>query len=385
MGLLDLKVIFQFNKAKALAKRQGFFHKAVIFATMLDYLIVGLGLAGISYCEQLAQNGRSFLVVDDASQQASLVAGGLYNPVILKRFTLAWKAREQMELALPFYARLEEKLGIPLDYKVPVYRRFASLEEQNLWFEAADKPGLEYFLSTALVQNTNQAIKAPYGFGEVKYTGRVDTKRLLTTYAHYLKQEKAIANNHFSFKDLQIHDNFIKYKSITAKRIVFAEGFGLRQNPFFDYLPLNGTKGELLTIKAPGLKEKKVIKSGVFIIPLGNDLYRIGATYKWKDKTNIPTAEAKIELLTKLGTFLDCPFEVVGHVAGIRPTVGDRRPLVGQHPQYNNMYILNGFGSRGVLIAPYAARQLYNLSEYEETIDAEMNILRFEKKHFIPS
>ncbi len=351
---------------------------------MLDYLIVGLGLAGISFCEQLEENGRSFLVVDDASQQASLVAGGLYNPVILKRFTLAWKAREQLETALPFYSNLEQKLGVQLDYKVPVYRRFASLEEQNLWFEASDKPGLDYFLSTKLVQNSNPAIKAPFGFGEVKYTGRVDTKLLLNSYAKYVNEKNVLDNSRFNFNALEVHDDFVRYKSITAKRLVFAEGFGLKQNPFFGYLPLNGTKGELVTIKAPQLQEKSVIKSSVFIIPLGSYLYRIGATYKWKDKTNRPTQEARTELLEKLATFLDCPYEVVAHAAGIRPTVTDRRPLVGQHPKYPNVYILNGFGSRGVLIAPYASAQLYNFVEDGETIDEEMDILRFEEKHFIP-
>lgn len=343
---------------------------------------MGLGLAGISFCEQLERNGRSFFVVDDASQQASLVAGGLYNPVILKRFTLAWQAVEQMEIALPFYAHLEQKLGVQLDYKVPVYRRFASAEEQNLWFEAADKPGLDHFLSTTLVRNSNPSINAPFGFGAVKYTGRVDTKLLLHSYARYLGEKGVVDNNQFDFDALEIHEDFVRYKSITAKHLVLAEGFGLKQNPFFNYLPLNGTKGELVTIKAPGLQEKSVIKSSVFIIPLGNDLYRIGATYKWKDKTNTPTQEAKTELLEKLATFLDCPYEVVEHVAGIRPTVTDRRPLVGQHPLYPNIYILNGFGSRGVLIAPYASAQLYNCIEDGETIDREMDILRFMEKCF---
>ncbi len=347
---------------------------------MLDYLVVGLGLAGMAFCEQLEKRGRSFLAIDDASQQASLVAGGLYNPVILKRFTLAWKAREQMDIALPFYADLERKLGVPLDYKVPVYRRFASLEEQNNWFEAADKPGLEYFLSTTLVKNTNTSIHAPFGFGEVKYTGRVDTKQLLQHYAQYLLQKNALNNERFNFDALEIHDDFVRYKHLTAKQVIFAEGFGLQHNPFFNYLPLHGTKGELLTINAPELRETKVIKSAVFIIPLEEDLYRIGATYKWKDKTNSPTQEARTELLDKLRTFLNCPYEVVGHVAGIRPTVADRRPLVGRHPRYANIYILNGFGSRGVLIAPYAARHLYDLVEGGQAIPAEMDILRFREK-----
>ena len=347
----------------------------------VEYIIVGLGLAGISFCEQLEKHGKSFMVVSDDSEQASLVAGGLYNPVILKRFTLAWKADEQMKLALPFYTALEKKLGVKLDYKVPVCRRFTSIEEQNNWFEASDKDGLKEFLSLRIKENRNAFIDAPFGMGEVLHTGRVDTKKLIGAYEGYLKEKGILRRESFNFDHLDTADGSIVYKNIVAQKVVFAEGFGLKNNPFFNYLPLNGTKGELLTIHAPSLKEHGVIKSSVFIIPLKNDLYRIGATYKWKDKTSIPTESSKKELLDKLKTFLRCDFNVVDHVAGVRPTVADRRPLVGRHPKQENLFVLNGLGSRGVLIAPFASKQLYGYIEKSESIDAEMDIKRFRHKY----
>ena len=348
---------------------------------MVDYIVVGLGLAGVSFCEQLKRHKKSFTVITDTSQQSSIVAGGLYNPIILKRYTMAWQADRQMAY-LPFYKALEKKLGVIVDHKIPVLRRFATIEEQNGWFEAMDKPRLSDFMSVKIIQNNNNHIDAPFGYGEVKHTGRIDTKRLLESYTAYLKTKNNLVLEHFDFSRLMILEEGILYKAIKAKQIVFAEGFGLKNNPFFNYLPMNGTKGELLTIYAPELKEKSVIKSSVFIIPLGKDLYRVGATYKWKDKTNVPTEAAKEELLAKLKTFLKCEFEVVAHVAGIRPTVADRRPLLGRHPQYQNMYVLNGFGSRGVMIAPYAAEQLFDFIEKGSLIEPEMDIERFTKKYY---
>ncbi|TMU55624.1 NAD(P)/FAD-dependent oxidoreductase [Flagellimonas algicola] len=349
---------------------------------MYDYLIVGLGLAGISFCETLEKEGKTYHVISDNSQQSSLVAGGMYNPVILKRFTLAWKAKEQLDLAMPFYMDLEQKLGVRLDHKLRVLRKFASIEEQNLWFEAADKPGLEDFMSTKIQENKNPSLDAPYGFGEVLHTGRIDTAVLLSSYTKYLERNGALQLSTFDFAHFNATSEHISYKTIKAKQIVFCEGYGLKNNPFFQYLPLNGTKGELLSIKAADYIEKNVIKSGVFTIPMGEDLYRVGATYKWKDKTNTPTKEAKSELLEKLKTFLKCDFEIVDHVAGIRPTVVDRRPLVGQHPEHKNLYVLNGFGSRGVMIAPYASGQLFNFIEKGIHLDSEINIDRFTKKYF---
>ena len=125
-----------------------------------------------------------------------------------------------------------------------------------------------------------------------------------------------------------------------------------------------------------------VIKSSVFIIPMGNDLYRVGATYKWKDKSNSPTEECKQELLQKLDTFLKCPYEVIDHVAGIRPTVSDRKPLVGRHPKHENVFLLNGLGSRGVMIAPMASQQLFAFIENNVALEPEMDLSRFTKKHF---
>ena len=351
------------------------------YPMMVDYIIVGLGLAGISFCERLEQNGKTFIAVSDSSERASLVAGGLYNPVILKRFTLAWKADEQMKMAMPFYADLEKKLGLQLDFKVPVYRRFASIEEQNNWFEACDKKELKTFLIPKIVENKNLSIDAPFGMGEVALTGRIDTKKLINAYGIHLLKKNLLKQETFDFANFKYEQHTIRYKEIEAKNIVFAEGFGLKKNPLFKYLPLNGTKGELLTIRAPQLQEKNVIKSAVFSIPLGEDLYRIGATYKWKDKTSIPTEAAKTELLEKLKTFLTCDFEVVDHTAGIRPTVTDRRPLVGQHPEHKNLFVLNGFGSRGVLIAPYASAQLYHFIENGTEMDPEMDITRFAAKY----
>jgi len=349
---------------------------------MLDYLIVGLGLAGVSFCEQLEQKGKTFNVISDSSQTSSIVAGGLYNPVILKRFTMAWNAKEQLNMVIPFYKSLENKLNLKLNYKLPVLRRFASIEEQNMWFEACDKIGLRDFLSPEIHKNKNPNIDAPLGYGEVLHTGRIDTAKLLSSYEKYLLSKNAFISETFDYELLKIETESLRYKSIKAKQIVFAEGFGMSKNPFFDYLPLTSTKGEYLTIKAPNLNETNAIKSSIFLIPWEEELYRVGATYKWKDTTNFPTEASRTELLQKIDAFLKCDYEVVDQLAGIRPTVTDRRPLVGKHPKYKNLSTLNGFGSRGVIIAPFASEQLYNSIEKEEAIHSEMDISRFTKKHF---
>jgi glycine oxidase len=345
-------------------------------STEVDYIIVGSGLAGICFAEQLRCRDRSFLVVSDESQCASEVAGGLYNPLILKRFTLAYNAAEQLDYAMPFYEEIAAFLEVEIDQKIPTLRILNTPSEQNAWYEARDKRGYERFMKDGFEVNTNEGIEAPYKLAEVLETGKLDTALLRSAYKAYLKKQNQLLEERFDYDRLQFGDKFT-YGELRAKHIVFAEGYGLKKNPFFNYLPLNGTKGELLLIRCEGLDETRVIKSGVFIIPVGKYLYRVGATYKWKDKTNLPTAESKQELIEKLQKFLKLPFEVIDHVAGVRPTVTDRKPLVGTHPAYPNCHILNGMGSRGVMIGPITSEQLYQHIEAQQPLPQEISIDRF--------
>ncbi len=346
---------------------------------MIDYLLVGSGLAGIAFAERALQNEKTIAVFENHSQNSSVIAGGLYNPVILKRFSEVWKSQEQIDLVNHFYAGLEAKLKQPFDFKIPIFRKLYSVEEQNNWFVASDRPNLAPFLSSKLNHTSYSGIESPFGYGEVMQSGYVDTAALLTAYHQYLKDHQLMFAETFDYNQLVIQSDSIFYKERQYRNVVFAEGFGLHANPFFSQLPLDGTKGELLIIKVPGLNLDVIIKSTVFILPLGNDLYKVGATYNWDDKTATPTEEGKQELIANLKSILSLDFEIVDHLAGVRPTVKDRRPMVGTHPKYKNLHLLNGLGTRGVMLAPAMAKVLFEHIEYQLPLEKEIDIRRFKK------
>nr|WP_315231838.1 FAD-dependent oxidoreductase [uncultured Flavobacterium sp.] len=344
---------------------------------MIDYLIIGSGLAGISFAEIALRNNKSILVLDNNSQNSSKIAGGLYNPVILKRFSEVWQAQEQLVLMNEFYTLLEKKLNCKVDFKSPILRKFFSVEEQNNWFAASDKVALAPFLSTELIFKKYIGIDSPYGYGEVLQTGYVDTALLLNKYREYLKHNNLFQEESFNYDTLIINSDGIQYKNIHAKHIIFAEGFGMHANPYFNQLPLDGTKGELFIIKAPELDLDVIVNTSVFILPLGNDLFKVGATYNWKDKTDLPTEEGKTELVDRIKEIITCDFEIVEHFAGVRPTVKDRRPLVGTHRNYESIHILNGLGTRGVMLGPAMAKALFENIEYQVPLNKEIDIKRF--------
>ena len=348
----------------------------------IDYLIIGSGLAGISFAETCLLQQKSILVINDTSQNSTIIAGGLYNPVVLKRFTKIWEAEAQLEISIPFYKSLEEKLHEKILSEIPLLRKLNSIEEQNNWFTATDKPTLSNYLNPNLETLQNEFITQNYKFGKVNHTGFIDTKKLKESYTKYLVSKNSYLEETFDYTELIIEEDQVQYKNIKAKQIVFAEGFGIHSNPYFNNLPLDGTKGELLIIKAQNLNLTEIINSSIWILPIGNDLYKVGATYNWEDKTTTKTEEGKNELLSSLKDLISCEFEIVEHLAGIRPTVKDRRPLLGRHHSEKNIYILNGFGTRGVLFAPYLSDKLYNFIENNIELDNEISINRIYKKLF---
>ena len=68
---------------------------------------------------------------------------------------------------------------------------------------------------------------------------------------------------------------------------------------------------------------------------------------------------------------------MVQHEAGVRPSSNDRRPILGAHPQQKNIYIFNGLGAKGVMLAPYFAQQLGANITAGKAIDKEASVERY--------
>lgn len=347
----------------------------------VDYLIIGQGIAGTLFSDLLSQAGKRFIIIDDnCTANASQTAAGMYNPVVLKRFSPVWQGAAQIQTAKQQIAQLEKRLNHTLDYPLPIYRVFHDDNEQTTWLKKAQQAPLAGLLSSTIIKNDNSHIMAPHGLGEVHLGGRVNLSLLLSSYQQYLLSKQQLRQQVFDYHALEIHDNNVVYDDIVATNVVFCEGYGLTQNPYFNYLPMPGNKGEVLIVRVPDLQLTNAIKSGVFIMPLpemGDDVYFVGATYHWHDKDSTPTEAGKQQLLDKLSTLIDATVEIIEHRAGMRPTVSDRRPLLGQHETYTPLYLLNGLGTRGVMLGATMAQYLYDFIEHDQELPAEVNIKRF--------
>ncbi|WP_347373942.1 FAD-dependent oxidoreductase [Aequorivita sp. Q41] len=342
----------------------------------VDYIIVGLGIAGISLCEQLQKHNKSFLVIDSGQAGATAKSGGVFNPTVLKRFTAAWNASSFYPAALKFYNQLSDKLQFNVFEETPILRIFKNVEEQNNWTVASDKKELQHFLSTDFLKNTNSAIEAPFGFGEVLGTAQIPPTNLLSAYKNHLQHIDSLLLEGFQYEMIQQQEDKVVYKNISAKKIIFAEGAMVVENPFFPNTAIVGNKGEYVVIKAKNLSLEVLLKGSVYVIPMGNDTYKVGATYSRDDYSLNATEIAKEEIVSKLKTVINCPFEVVSQTVGVRPTTRDHRPLLGCLDENPKLVFYNGLGTRGFFMAPLLSEILYTYLEENNPLSNEIDIRR---------
>jgi len=352
----------------------------------VDYIVVGLGIAGISFCEELEHHQKSFVVFDSSKDASTKVAAGVINPVVLKRFTPVWNAKKHLSSSILFYQQLSKKINHKLFKETSMFRLFKSVAEQNNWMVASDKKELENFLDPKIINQNIPHVKGSFGFGKVNSTGRVDTVALVENYKIYLERINSFQNNEFDYSLLAIKNQQISYNHIIAKHIVFCEGAAVVKNPYFPKKEkrseapiLIPNKGEYLIVKSIDLKLDIMLKSSLFIIPLGNDYYKVGATYDRDDVSVQVTTQAREELVSKLKEIITCDFEVVDQVAGLRPTTRDRRPFLGSLNESKQMVFFNGLGTRGITAAPSLAKILFNYIENNTEIPTEINIRRIYK------
>lgn len=346
----------------------------------IDFIIVGQGLAGTLLAHDLIDAKKNILIIDKKLKaSASKVAAGLINPVGMKRCIPSFMSDVYLPKALNTYRSLEKKLKVSfLDLK-PIVRLFSNLDVKRDWEIKYSNENMDKYISSFNNSDKFSFLKDSFGSANVEPAGHLDVNLFLDKSREYFKLNNLLINEIFNFDFFD--ENNISYKSITAKKIIFCEGFRLRENPFFKYLPITPTKGEVIKIRVPSKKNfGRIISKGIYILPLGDYIYLVGATYNRIDFTDALTEQGQAFLKTKINEVLNVDYEIVSSVAGVRPTTKDRRPLLGLHPKHPSIAVFNGLGTRGVLQGPSLSNELCDFlirSKSENSISKFNNISRF--------
>ncbi|MBX2901834.1 MAG: FAD-dependent oxidoreductase [Cyclobacteriaceae bacterium] len=352
---------------------------------MIDYLIVGQGLAGSCLAMQLISAGKKVLVLDTPAQnRSSLIAAGLFNPITGKAMSRTWMAPEIFNWLHEFYPKAEQLLNNKFFYRVPVYRPFLSVQEQNEWMAQSADVNYRDFIETIYTGATyGHQVHDHFGGMVIKQSGYVDVPAFLEAARYWLQQQAAFEVDAFNEAALQIDERKIEYGPWQAAAIVFCTGTAIRNSTLWRGLPVQPLKGETLTIKMTSQPEQ-IYNRGVYIVPSGPLSYKVGATYEAHNLTEEITEAARMELEQRTRELLRLPFEIVAQEWGVRPTSPDRRPMLGRHPEWKNVLIFNGLGTKGVSLAPYFATQMAQWLVGGPEIISQVNIKRFKALYSKP-
>lgn len=347
-----------------------------------DFIIVGQGLAGTTLAHSFFAQGAKVLVIDNApGVTSSKVAAGVWNPVVFRKYTQSFMAPVLLNFNRFFYPALEQQLEYRFYYPTRYYKIFSSADDIQHWKGKLSHPEVTEFMEPGIYSGLDaDQFNAPFDTAEILQCGYLDTRTYLERSAVFFNEQNALLTGQFDYNSLVINPDFVEYQGITAKKIIFCEGVKALDNPWFGNLPFSPAKGEVLTIKADlqGI-ENTIINKGIFIVPVGEGIFRVGSTYRWEDLTNIPTEDALQELKNKLSLLLKVPYEIIEHKAAVRPAIQGRRPVLGLHPNHPQLVIFNGLGSRGVMLAPYFAGQLVGHLLNGSALHPEVDIQRFAK------
>lgn len=344
-----------------------------------DYIIVGQGIAGTLLTYRLRRLGKRVAVWDKGHERAaSRVAAGIINPVTGRRFVKSWLVDRLLPEAERTYRELESHLGKPFYHPQPLFRAIHNRGEETDWLLRNDDPAYQTYLSAdTQTQPPHPAIEPAYAYGRTHRTAQVDLPNLIGSFREMLKREGALFETPFLPDQLEIKAPFLRYGALEAHRIVFCEGYRGRANPWFGYLPFRAAKGEALEVSVPDFDLRAMVKQRVFLVPRGAQRYWIGSAYELEFEDDTPTEEGRTYLADRLSDCLRSPYKIIAHRAAIRPTVADRRPFLGQHPQHDKLFIFNGLGTKGASLTPYFSKQMAAFLEEGGALLPEVDIKRF--------
>lgn len=340
----------------------------------MKLLLLGQGIAGTVLAQVLLRRGAQVHIMDgDLPGGSTLPAAGIINPVTGKRFVKTWRLDDFFPAAQECYQSLGRELGVPVWLPYPILRILGTPEESNDWAARCALPDYADYVGESSTGGAWQPlIKPGVSYGVIRRAARVHFPNLLGNF-----RKKAVSSGIFQQKEIRYEEVGALARDYDA--VVFCEGFRAIENPYFPGLGWQLAKGEALHIRIPGAAGiDHMLKKNTTLVPLGDDAFWVGGSYQWHYPDLQPSTGERDFIIRRLEEMIDVPFEVTGQVAGVRPTVKDRRPLLGASKVLPNAFIFNGLGTKGALLAPYWAAHLADHLLNGSSIDATVDIQRFE-------
>jgi len=345
----------------------------------VDYIIVGQGIAGSILGYLLEAEGLNLIIIDNVHKtSSSQVGAGIINPITGRNYLLAWEYALHLQEAFPLYKRIEGEIQKPILIRRNIVRTLFNSKDINNWQARLNQEAYQpYILENASLGDYELLLARQLQYGEVTEAYQLNMPLLVDYLTKKWERSGQLLEEEFDHSKVVLTSENVQYEEVVAKGLIFCEGQQVKANPFFDYLPIGDSKGEILKVRIPGVRTTKMIKQRRFIVPLKEDEFWFGSYDRWGALTGETTEEGNSKLVDELSNMINRPFEVISHEAALRPTTPDRRPLLGNHPKYERLYIFNGLGTKGASLAPRWANTMVNFLLGKNMLPPHVDVNRF--------
>ncbi len=330
----------------------------------VEVAIIGQGIAGSTLALQLIKRNISFVVIDKgATSGASSVSSGLINPITGRKYVKSWMIDELLPSSIEIYRQFEQVLQYKYINSRPIVRSIDTVEQENQWhIREADLGYKDYIHGDYDGPDYIPFLNEARSFGIVRKSYNVDVDQLIKDFRIYLVDKGQLIEDAVDYEQIEITSSHIRVADIRCNYLICAEGWGVRHNPYFIGLPFRPAKGEVLRIKIDrAFPRFHILKYHKFFVPQDEyGTFWIGSNYARDFEDDHPTENGRSELTNYLNTYLKLDYEIIEHLAGVRPATKYRKPLIGRHYEHKNLILFNGLGTKGISIAPYWSVRLVN-------------------------
>ena len=310
------------------------------------------------------------------------VAAGVINPVTGRWMTKTWNFDQVQPVAVETYRAIEQQFGIQVYRPIPEIRICQNAEDLKRAGRRMRNLRYQNVLSRmAAPGEAAPEFKDDFGTFHINQAAYVDLPLVVQTLRASFATLGQFRNETFLHSELQPAVIGWQYRDLHADKVIFCEGAAMQDNPWFKNLPLKPAKGETLLCQSPTLRlPQKLYHHKKWFLPYPDGSFRIGATYDESDLSDAPTEGKKDELLRAAHKALKEPhqIEVTAHLAGIRPSTLDSRPIIGAHPTESGLYLINGLGSKGASTAPAMTQQITEHILKNSPLEDEVKLTRFD-------
>jgi len=324
-----------------------------------EYLIIGAGVAGLTAAESLLLRGSSVTVLEKgtAGCESSWAGGGILAPLCPWDYADAVTQLTDMGAALypQWVSDLYEATGIDPEYEISGMLILPQVDKEQA-MQWCERRGVIFEL-------TGEGILLP----EV---AQVRNPRLIQALRKHVEKRGGNIIEKCEVLDISVEGTRVLSATTScgvfnADRYIVSAGAWSRQvlGKYALSLDIKPVRGQMLLFKfdAPPLQHI-LLQDGMYLIPRRDGHLLIGSTLEDVGFDKRTTIQARESLLQRAQLLLPelRGMALLQHWSGLRPASPRNVPVIGRHPELENLYINSGHFRYGVTMAPSSSSILLN-------------------------